>query len=216
MFNFFEKIKSIRNWSRFINNWRDKNHHNETVPGNLFNIENISVGKKSYGVLNIIDSTSPMNRKKLKIGNYCSIAAGVWFLLGAEHHTNTISTYPFKVMLFNDDGGGYEGISKGDIVIADDVWIGMNAIILSGVKIGQGAIIAAGAVVTKDVPAYAIMGGNPARIIRFRFDKEIIQTLLKVDICKLFDSLTKDDYDLIYSPLTEKILAKIIHGCFIK
>ena len=210
MFNFFEKIKSKRNWSRFIHNWRSINHHNETVPGNFFNIDNISIGKKSYGVLNIVDSTSPRDRKKLKMGNYCSIAAGVWFLLGAEHHTNTISTYPFRIMSFNEKEI-YEGFSKGDIVIADDVWIGMNAIICSGVRIGQGAIIAAGAVVTKDVPDYAIVGGNPAHVIRFRFDKEIIESLLKIDICKLFDSFTKDDNDLIYSPLTEEILAKIMH-----
>jgi acetyltransferase-like isoleucine patch superfamily enzyme len=209
MFGFIEKIKLRMTWFRFTHDWRDKNHHNGTVPGNLYNIDNVSVGKKSYGVLNVIDSTSLMDRKKLRIGNYCSIAAGVWFLLGAEHHTDTISTYPFKVRVFNF--GGYEGLSKGDIVIADDVWIGMNVIICSGVRIGQGAIIAAGAVVTKDVPDYAIVGGNPARVIRFRFDKEIIQTLLKVDICKLFDSFAEENCDLIYQPLTEEILKNIIH-----
>jgi acetyltransferase-like isoleucine patch superfamily enzyme len=203
------KIKKRFEWSHFTREWKTKNTHNGTIPGNFFCIENVSIGKKTYGALNIIDSTSDIDKKSLKIGNYCSIASGVWFLLGAEHQINTISTYPFKVMSFNEEGYEQEGHSKGDIIIGDDVWIGMNAIICSGVKIGQGAVVAAGAIVTKDVPPYAIVGGNPAKLIRFRFNKNICDSLLKINICTLFDSFTKDDVDLIYSPLTEEIIARM-------
>jgi len=209
MINIFEKIKSKMKWSRFLNDWKNKNYHNGTIPGNYFNIDNVFIGEKTYGSLNIIDLTSKIDRKKLKIGNYCSIASGVWFLLGAEHHTDTISTFPFKIVSWN--GGENEGLSKGDIVIADDVWIGMNAIICSGVEIGQGAVIAAGAVVTKNVPPYSIVGGNPAHVIKYRFNEKIIENLLKINICKLFDSFSKNDSDMVYSPLTEEILLKLLN-----
>jgi acetyltransferase-like isoleucine patch superfamily enzyme len=189
----------------FQRKWRRKNRHNKTRAFTIFPINKISVGKKTYGTLKIIDY-SPLDTK-LIIGSYCSISPGVHFLLGGEHQIESISTFPFKVECFGYD---YEAGSKGDIVIADDVWIGTNAIICSGVKIGQGAIVAAGAVVTKDVPPYAIVGGNPAKIIKYRFPEESRDRLLKIDICKLFDSFTEVDIDLIYAPLTDEILSKIL------
>jgi tetrahydrodipicolinate N-succinyltransferase len=81
------------------------------------------------------------------------------------------------------------------------VWIGTNAIICSGVKIGQGAIIAAGAVVTKDVKPYAIMGGGPAKMIRYRFDEDVVKKLLKINIVKLFDNFGTSQINDIYMPL---------------
>jgi serine acetyltransferase len=104
----------------------------------------------------------------------------------------------------------YEAGSKGDIVIGDDVWIGTNAIICSGVKIGQGVIVAAGAVITKDVEPYAIAGGNPAKVIKYRFDEELREKLVKVNVCQLFNSFTKTDIDLLYAPLSEEILKKLM------
>jgi acetyltransferase-like isoleucine patch superfamily enzyme len=148
--------------------WRRKNRHNETIPANMFRIGRVIVGKKTYGVLNVTDF-SPLNTK-LKIGNYCSISPGVQFLLGGEHQIDSISAYPFKVKCF---GYEKESYSKGDIVVGDDVWIGTNAIVCSGVEIGQGAIVAAGAVVTKDVPPYAVVGGNPAKLIKYRFNEPL-------------------------------------------
>jgi acetyltransferase-like isoleucine patch superfamily enzyme len=181
--------------------WRKKNYHNGTIPANMFRIDKVTVGKKTYGVLNVTDFSSLDT--KLKIGSYCSISSGVQFLLGGEHQINSISTYPFKVKRF---GHEYEAGSKGDIVVGDDVWIGTNAIICSGVKIGQGAVIAAGAVVTKNVSPYAVVGGNPARLIKYRFNQDIITKLLSIDLIKLFDSFGKDDIKTIYLPLSESRL----------
>jgi acetyltransferase-like isoleucine patch superfamily enzyme len=185
--------------------WRKLNPFNETVPLNLFRLEKVAVGKKTYGGLNVTDF-SPTDTKLL-IGNYCSISPGVRFLLGGEHQINSISTYPFKVLRF---GSAYEAGSKGDIIVGDDVWIGTNAIICSGVKIGQGAIVAAGTVVTKDVEPYAIVGGNPAKVIKYRFDGELREKLTKIDVCTLFDSFEGEDIDLIYATLSEKILRKLM------
>jgi acetyltransferase-like isoleucine patch superfamily enzyme len=164
----------------------------------MFRIEKVIVGKKTYGILNVVDF-SPLNNK-LKIGSYCSISPGVQFLLGGEHQINSISTYPFKVKCF---GYEYEAGSKGDIIVGDDVWIGTNAIICSGLKIGQGAIVAAGAVVTKEVLPYAVVGGNPARVIKYRFGQDVIARLLATDLVKLFDGFGRDDIEDIYSPLSE-------------
>ena len=103
--------------------------------------------------------------------------------------------YPFKTMMgFN----GNDATSKGDIVLEDDVWIGCNAVILSGVHIGQGAVVAAGAVVTKDIPAYAVVAGNPAHIIKYRFDKEYIDELLKIDFSKIDKNIVKYNEKLFF------------------
>jgi acetyltransferase-like isoleucine patch superfamily enzyme len=185
--------------------WHRFNRHNKTVPVNIFRSEKVSVGKKTYGSLNVTDFSSA--NTKLIIGSYCSIAPGVRFILGGEHQINSISTYPFKVECF---GYEREAGSKGDIIIGNDVWIGVNAIICSGVKVGTGAIIAAGAVVTKDVDPYAIIGGNPAVIIKYRFNENLRQELLKINIIELFNSFKFEDVELIYSPLTEDILSKFI------
>lgn len=198
---FFQKMK----FRFFKIKYRIKNFHNDTVIMNFCDLSHIFVGKNSYGEINVTDC-SP-DDSKLIIGNYCSIASNVRFLLGGEHNTNTISTYPFKVRKF-----GYfkEAGCKGNIVIQDDVWIGTNVIICSGITIGQGAVIAAGSVVTKDVEPYSIVGGNPAKIIKYRFDKALIDKLTKIDLCKLFDNFTKDKISLIYQELTEDILQKLL------
>ena len=97
-----------------------------------------------------------------------------------------------------------EAISKGDIIVDDDVWIGYGATILSGVHIGQGAVIAAGAVVTKDVPPYAIVGGVPAKVIKYRFSPEIIQQLMKLDYSKLTEDMIRERIDDLYTSLDGK------------
>lgn len=119
---------------------------------------------------------------KLIIGKFCSIAAGVTFIMnGGNHRTDWFTNYPFPVF-----GHGWEHAmpdawpNKGDTVIGNDVWIGYGAVIMPGVHVSDGAIVATKAVVTKDVPPYAIVGGNPAQLIRFRFDEEVITRLLQI------------------------------------
>lgn len=124
----------------------------------------------------------PINQDRLKIGNFCSIACGAKFIFNSANHTlRSLSTYPFP--LFGDDWHHKMDVReswdhKGDIVIGNDVWIGYEAAILSGVRIGDGAIIGTRAVVTKNVPPYTIVGGTPARIIKKRFSEDTITKLL--------------------------------------
>ncbi len=187
--------------------WRKRNSHNFSYVVNEFDFNRCEVGKKTYAAINIVDfAPEPY---KVKIGSYCSIAYGTIFLLGGGHYTSTISTYPFKAKLF---GESREALSKGDICIKDDVWIGENALILSGVTIGQGAVVGAGAVVTKDVEPYSIVGGVPARIIKYRFNEELRNELLKLDLVSLFDTFDKSDMDLVYSDLTIDVLEKLKKG----
>ena len=97
-----------------------------------------------------------------------------------------------------------ESFGRGDITVDDDVWIGFYATIMSGVHIGQGAVVAAGAVVTKDVPPYAIVGGVPAKIIKYRFSPEVIEQLLKMDYSKLTDNMIREKNNDIYNSLDGK------------
>ncbi|MFV4942178.1 CatB-related O-acetyltransferase [Lactobacillus delbrueckii subsp. lactis] len=137
---------------------------------------------------------------KISIGHCCSIAGDVNFLLGGGHNYKTVSSFPFKAIL---DGEG-EALSKGDIVLDDDVWVGYRATILSGVHIGQGAVVAAGAVVTKDVPSYAIVGGVPAKVIKYRFSPEVIEQLMQLDYGKLTDELIHRHEKELYTPIDQK------------
>ena len=125
----------------------------------------------------------PINHDKLIIGKFCSIACGAKFLFnGANHTLKSLSTYPFPIFYEEWSHGIWADKSwdnKGDIKIGNDVWIGYDAIIMAGVTIGDGAIIATRTVVTKDVPPYTIVGGVPAKIIRKRFSDEVIEELLK-------------------------------------
>ena len=124
----------------------------------------------------------PVNGDKLKIGKFCSIACGAKFLFTSGNHAmQSLSTYPFPIFFeeWNLDARDICSAwdNKGDIIIGSDVWIGYEAVIMAGVTIGDGAIIATRAVVTKDVPPYTIVGGVPAKIIRKRFDDATIERL---------------------------------------
>lgn len=177
--------------------WRRKNKHNRTILHSLCPLNLISVGNYSYGRLKV----SSMNHKShLSIGSFCSIAGEVTFLLNAEHDISTISTYPFKVMVM---GQKAEASTKGDIIVGDDVWIAERATIMSGVHIGQGAVIAAGSVVTHNVPPYAVVGGVPAKVIKYRFSKQIIDALLKVDYSKLTKEMISSHIGILYSKLSD-------------
>lgn len=189
-----ESIDRIK-FKLFRKKWRKLNAHNRTSPMNSFSLELVSVGKHTYGNLYVLAFNT---EAKLKIGHYCSIAPEVTFVLSADHYTNHISTYPYRVKIVGED---YEAISKGSIVIDDDVWIGYRSTIMSGVHIGQGAIVAAGAVVTKDVPPYAIVGGVPAKIIKYRFESTIVEELLKVDYGKLDKGMIRNHINDLYQEI---------------
>ena len=127
----------------------------------------------------------PINKDKLIIGKFCSIACGTKFMFTSGNHSlKSLSTYTFPIFFdeWNLDAKNITSAwdNKGDIVIGNDVWIGYEAVIMPGVKIGDGAIVGTRAVVTKDVPPYTIVGGVPARPIRKRFDDETIEKLLKI------------------------------------
>ena len=119
---------------------------------------------------------------RLVIGKFCSIGAGTRFIMnGGNHHTTWLTTYPFPIF-----GQGWEAAmppswpNKGDTVVGNDVWFGHDALRMPGVSIGDGAIVATRAVVTRAVPPYAIVGGNPATVLRYRFDHATIARLLQV------------------------------------
>lgn len=177
--------------------WRSRNRNNSTSLQNLFDIDAVSVGNYTYGELTVLTFKKG---PRLEVGNFCSIASGVVFVLSADHDISRISTFPFKTKCLKTEK--YEAVSKGDIKVGDDVWIGQNAIILSGVNIGQGAVIAAGAVVTKDVPPYAIVAGVPAKIIRYRFETDIVDKMLHIDFSKLDKNMVLEHIQELYGEVT--------------
>ena len=179
--------------------WRRKNRKNLTSIGeSIFDFNKVSVGNETYGELNVLQFEKTCSN--LRIGSFCSIAPNVTFLMDGEHSLYHLSTYPFKSRLFDEIG---ECESKGDIIVDDDVWVGYGATIISGVHIGQGAVVAAGAVVTKDVPPYAIVGGVPAKVIKYRFEPVMIEELLKVDYSKLTKEDIEKHIDDLYTELKD-------------
>lgn len=151
-----------------------------------FNDPRLTIGRGTYGDPTIVLYSS---EDRVEIGNFSSFAAGCHLLAGGEHNTQITSTYPFLVYYGEDPGAlvadptriRYQyAVYKGPLRIGSDVWIGYRAMVLSGVTIGHGAIIGAGAVVAKDVPPFAIVVGNPARVIKKRFDEDLVEKLLEL------------------------------------
>ncbi|MEJ7587418.1 MAG: DapH/DapD/GlmU-related protein [Ferruginibacter sp.] len=166
----------------------------------------MTVGNMSYGGLDI-RSFMPAN-EKLTIGDFVSIAENVIFILGGNHQVNTITPYPLYSQLVGA-APGRDARTKGPIIIEDEVWIGFGTIILSGTRIGKGAIIGAGSVVTADIPAYAIAGGNPAKVIRYRFDEDIRNAIADFSISQVDEKVISDHIQDFYIPLDMKQLEKI-------
>jgi acetyltransferase-like isoleucine patch superfamily enzyme len=146
----------------------------------------------------------------LSIGRFCSIGAGVKILTGSEHYTEWISTYPFHIACKSAEGLPSPSHTKGMVNIGHDVWIGNEAMILSGVTIGNGAVVGARAVVTKDVPAYAIVAGVPAKLVRYRFDAATIQAFQKIAWWNWPISKIEEAIPLLQSPDIEKFIER--HG----
>lgn len=175
----------VAHYAQLAAHWRALNPHNQTElrkVGSLADLHKLSVGRRTYGDINM--SCFGMPDEKLSIGHFCSIAGDVTFVLGGNHAYDGVSTFPFLTKYFSTP----EATSKGPITVGDDVWIGFNSTILSGVTLGQGAIVAAGSMVTRDVPPYAIVGGNPARVLKYRFEPAIVERLLKLDYSRVSDA----------------------------
>ena len=150
----------------------------------------------------------PWSRDKLIIGKFCQIAAGVEFIMNdANHQMNAISTFPFYTLEgWNMDAPLESDMPfKGNTVIGNDVWIGQNAVILPGVHIGDGAIIGANSIVGSDVEPYTIVVGNPARVLRKRFDEELIDLMLRL---KWWDK-SIEEIDSLIPLLTSSNLEKV-------
>lgn len=190
---------------------------------NVVKAPNITIGDYTY----YDDDDHPENFEKnnilfnypefgdhLVIGKFCQIASGTKFIMGpANHRLCSATTYPFNVF-----GGEWTRRTpphmeqlprKGDTIIGNDVWIGRESVIMPGVKIGDGAIIAGYSVVAKDVPAYTVYGGNPAKFIKNRFDEELTDLLLKFRWWDLSPAALADVLPLLCDPDLEKVKTEI-------
>lgn len=192
----------------FFNTWKDIEFPKDTTENNHVYIGEYTYYAGSYHDKKFVEHcvryiNDEEDRDNLIIGKFCSIASGAVFNIGGSqrHRKEWVSTYPFHYMFPDDNTIKDPYYRKGDTVIGNDVWIGTEAMIMPGVKIGDGAIVAARAVVTKDVPPYTIVGGVPAKIIMKRFKDEDIKELLSIawwnfgveDIRKIIPYLASDD-----------------------
>ena len=194
-------------------------YHTSCFIKNVVKAPNISIGDYTY----YDDAEDPAGFEKnnvlfnypefgdrLIIGKFCAIASGVRFIMGpANHRISSVTTYPFHVF-----GGAWAERTpphmdqlprKGDTVIGNDVWIGRESVILPGVKIGDGAIVAACSVVSRDIPPYAVFGGNPARLVKMRFDQELIGLLLRFRWWDLDGEELAERLPLLCDPDLEKV-----------
>lgn len=184
-------LKVIKN---FIKELRKPYYTNKNKKYKKYNIGNYTYGKpKIYAESSLFS-----------LGKFCSIADGVTIYAGGEHNYNWISTYNF----YNKFGTKSCTTSKGKVIIGNDVWLADGVLVLSGVTIGDGAVVAARSVVTKDVKPYEIVGGNPAKHIKFRFTEEQINALLKIKWWDWNIEKIKSNFELILSPNIDEFILK--------
>lgn len=171
----------------------------------LYESENIDsrvkVHSTSYGYNK---NTFKLYRKNdsVTVGKYCSIADEVVIIASGEHNYRHVSTFPFYD-LSNTNSQYFDTFSKGNVVIKNDVWIGFGSVILSGVTLGNGVVVAAGSVVVDDVPDYAIVAGVPAKVIKYRFDQKYIKKLLNIKWWNWDEKLIQNRRDDFYLPISE-------------
>jgi acetyltransferase-like isoleucine patch superfamily enzyme len=192
-------IKSLyRNTRQKLSAFAALGHTNEWKPD-----PRVSIGKYTYGITR---STIPLLTPGLRInvGNYCSIAPGSVFVVG-RHLIENVSSFPFKAYFLEGGKADDETAPPQSITIGNDVWIGSRALIVANATVGHGAVIAAGAVVTKDVPPYAVVGGVPAKIIKMRFEPEQIEELLKIAWWDWPEERIRKNLDLFYGDPDEFI-----------
>ena len=210
----FKKIfRSIKNKFSKIS-FRLHNRHNGIYLNKIygpFSNKMIKVGKGSYGRIDL--KIYDPDDGKLIIGNYCSIARDVCFLLGGEHSYKNITMFPINErILHRKRVYSKERNAKRDIVVGDDCWIGTQVLIFHGVHIGQGAVVAAGAVVNKDVPPYAIVGGVPARIIKYRFSEKVISELIKLNYERISGNINHEIASELYKTPNDENVEEIVNN----
>lgn len=188
----------------FQNKWLKIRGNNFTRVGNVFPVKAVSIDDFTYGTLNVYYYNHP--EEKLTIGRFCSIANDVRFYTGGGHDFYHATTYPFKNRVSHNKI--QEATTKGPITIRDDVWIGSSCIILSGVTIGQGAVIGAGSIVAKDVPAYAIYCGD--KVKKYRFNESIRKELMTFDLSEIDYNTVGNKLSHLYTHITEENVQQIL------
>jgi virginiamycin A acetyltransferase len=146
-------------------------------------------------------------KNPITIGSFCSIARGT-SIQEYNHNWKSLTTYFIRHRIFNEKYG-VDTVSKGRVTIGNDVWIGAQCVLLSGVSVGDGAVIAANSVVAHDVPSYAIVGGSPAKVIRYRFERPVIEKLIAIKWWLWDDKTIKENKDLFMGDLTLEKLNRI-------
>lgn len=166
----------------------------------------ISIGEYTYGNPKIIEYGTG---SELSIGKFCSIAQDVTILLGGSHTTGWGTTFPFTTMLRVKNNPAAEKPQPAQTTIGNDVWIGYGTLILSGVKIGDGAIIGARTVVSKDIEPYSIVAGNPPKLLKYRYTEKIIKVLLEKKWWDLPEEKIEDILPLLLQPDIDKLLKEL-------
>ncbi|MES2480145.1 MAG: CatB-related O-acetyltransferase [Bacteroidota bacterium] len=194
--------KRLHDW--FNAKWIDGKYHSTTVVSNCQLGKKVKVGKHSYCGNSSIGDFSYLSGLNIvvntQIGKFCSIGSFVSICTGNHPTSSFVSTSPVFYSLHGYTFADKEYFKEsGTVEIGNDVWIGSNVVVVDNIKIGHGAIVAAGAVVTQDVPDYAIVGGIPARLIRMRFDEETVEKLLASEWWNKDEKWLKENFKLLHN-----------------
>lgn len=203
-----EKLQKKKKHRDFIKKWTLQNTHNNVTPKNSFDMKRVKIGSYSYGALELFTYNSNNTNDILEIGNFVSISSNVKFFLDEHHQSKTFTTFPLKSIFFGMQNFD-DAISKGSIIIDDEVWIGANSTILSGVHIGKGAIVATGSVVVSNIPPYSVVGGVPAKIIKFRFDQELIDKLTIIKLINIPKTIIESNIEIFYKEINLEVIQTI-------
>jgi len=163
----------------------------------------VAIGAHTYYDRNNVRFVGFVPGEKILIGKYCSIAYGVHICVGGNHATGTVSTYPFDNLLLDKPNPTRSYRTTRNTEIGNDVWLGYRAHVVGGVRIGHGAVVGSRAVVFGDVPPYAIVAGNPARLVRYRFSRPIVERLLRIAWWDWPDEMVRANVEWFYRPVRE-------------